>query len=162
VALFTRKEAVTAESYWAPRIDDILSDESEVKAQRLRAQHGDPAVQSADPRVWSAHLRATRIELAAVALTRNNDAAAGQEGSLALLDVMKQRCPELVVICDLYSRAFKDSAVDGVEVMTHIFNGAVTRGAMQPATFTWLRDGLQAELRERATEWKRLRLEKGW
>jgi hypothetical protein len=161
VALFTRTEKLNAESYWAPRIADILSEESAEKARRLRAQHEDPAIKLTDEGIWSGHLKAVRIELAAVALARNNDAAMGSDATLALLEVMKARCPELVVLCDLYDRAFSDAAVDGVMVMSHISNASVTHGAMQPETLTWLREGFQAELRDRASEWKRLRLIKG-
>jgi hypothetical protein len=158
VALFTKKETVTAETYWAPRISDILSPESEEKARRLKEQHDDPAIKSADAGIWSGHLKAVRIELAAVALARNNAAAAGRDGTVALLEVMKARCPELVVLCDLYDRAFSDASVDGVMVMTHIFNASVTRSEMRPETLAWLREGFHAELRDRAMEWKRLRL----
>jgi hypothetical protein len=161
VALFTRKEIVTAEAYWAPRITDILSPESDDKARRLKERHEDPAVQSADAGLWAGHLKAVRIELAAMALARNNDAAMGSEATLVLLEVMKSRCPELVVLCDLYDRAFGDAAQDGVMLMTHIFNASVARGELRPDTLTWLRNGFNAELRDRASEWKRLRLTKG-
>ena len=129
------KKKIDVEDYCAGNLKALFSPEREGTYERLRQACADPALTSADPKLYFDHIRAVVIQLLLVAITKSCTPDISSDGQVCVMIYLRQQAlSHIDTFRKIYNGAFGSQPQDGVAGMVEAFAREVTDSAIRPET----------------------------